>query len=428
MFDKLIDFFSHKRVLILGFGLEGKSTLEILKKIPCTIGISDICLNITDEIRNYELYSGENYLLAVDNFDIVMKAPGVILLDKLNTEQKEKITSQTDLLLRFTDNTVVGITGTKGKSTTSSLIHHLVPNSILIGNIGIPPLEKTNKLDKNTTIICEMSCHQLEYVRASPNIAVLLNVYEEHLDHYVNFDAYKRAKENIYLYQKENDLLIYNTELTVDTEANKFTASLSGKADIYLDNESLFIEDLIIPLSDIKTKLYGRHNLYNIGIAIMVALRLGVGLDDVLSGIESFSGLPHRLEVVGSFNGVEYINDSISTMPLAAISAVESFPETDTLIIGGMDRGIDYQPLIEYINSSDLQNIITLPDTGHKISGSLSKTVYKASDMAEAVEIAANITKKRCILSPAAASYGFYKNFEARGTHFKELVKEALTK
>ena len=216
MKEKLRNFFEGKKVLILGFGREGHSTLELIKNFNCKIGIADQNLAVTSELEQFELFSGENYLNAISEYDIVMKTPGIALFDRLSEMDKIKITGQTDLLLRFCENKIIGVTGTKGKSTTSSLIHHILghcgKNSVLIGNIGIPPLTITDSIEKDMIIVCEMSCHQLEYVQASPDIAILLNIYEEHLDHYIDFSAYKQAKENIYRFQNGNDVMIYNTE------------------------------------------------------------------------------------------------------------------------------------------------------------------------------------------------------------------------
>lgn len=432
MFSSLYDFFKYKRVLILGLGREGRSTLEILKKIPCTIGISDKNLTITEDIKDYELFSGDCYLGCLEDFDIIMKSPGIALFNDISKETKAKITSQTDLLLRYCKNKIVGITGTKGKSTTSSLTCHILKNcgmdAILIGNIGIPPLERIDDFKENTVIVCEMSCHQLEYVKASPDIAVLLNVFEEHLDHYVNFDAYKSAKENIYKYQSEKDILIINKELLKDgIKSEKVTASLSEKADICLDDNCLIIGNESFDIEKISTKLIGRHNLYNIGIAVYIAKKLGCKNDDIFEAVSTFTGLTHRLEEIGVFGGVHYINDSISTCPSTAIAAVNAFDRTDTLIIGGMDRGINYTELIDFINQSDIDNIILLPDSGYRIFDSLDgnkRNIVKAENMEEAVKTAKKVTKYRCILSPAAASYGFYKNFEERGEHFRKLVNE----
>lgn len=432
MFTSLNNFFKNKRVLILGLGREGRSTLEILKKIPCTIGISDKSLTVTEDIKDYELYSGDEYLNCLDSFDIIMKSPGIALFNNISDETKAKITSQTDLLLRYCKNRIIGITGTKGKSTTSSLTCHILKNcgidSVLIGNIGIPPLERIDDFKNNTVIVCEMSCHQLEYVKASPDIAVLLNVFEEHLDHYVDFNAYKSAKENIYKYQTENDLLIINKDLIKDSiKSERVTASLKEEADICLMDNSLIIGKESFEADKVRTRLIGRHNLYNIGIAVYIAKRLGCKNDDIFKAVSTFTGLTHRLEDIGVFGGVHYINDSISTCPSTAIAAVNAFDKTDTLIIGGMDRGIDYSELIDFINQSGIDNIILLPDSGYRIFDKLDcekRNIVKAENLEEAVNIAKRVTKYRCILSPAAASYGFYKNFEERGEHFRKLVND----
>ena len=361
-----------------------------------------------------------------------MKSPGIALLDMVSDEIKEKVTSQTDLLLRFRSNTVIGITGTKGKSTTSSLTCHILKecgkNAVLIGNIGIPPLERINEFEDDTIIVCEMSCHQLEYVKASPDIAVLLNIFEEHLDHYVDFNAYRGAKENIYHYMDEKGMLIIGSDCIHEQfGCEVVTASLEHEADIFVTADMLSINGVKIPLSGIDTKLIGHHNYYNIGIALCIALTLGCDKDEALKAVSSFRGLPHRLENVGIYNGVQYINDSISTCPSTAIAAVRSFDKVDTIIIGGMDRGIDYTELVDFLNNSDIENVILLPDSGYRIYSELDggkRSIYKAENLIDAVRHAKNVTKVRCLLSPAAASYGFYKNFEERGEHFRKLVTE----
>lgn len=433
MREKLKAFFEGKRALILGFGREGKSTLDLIKDFDCEIGISDQNLNVTDDIRQYELFSGDKYLDAVKEYDIVMKTPGIALLDKINEKDMEKITGQTDLFLRFCPNYTIGVTGTKGKSTTSSLITHILnhcgKNAVLIGNIGIPPLSVVDTLEKDTVAVMEMSCHQLEYVKASPKTAVLLNVYEEHLDHYIDFNAYKAAKENIYRYQGENDILIYgkslqNAKITF-LPSEKITASMEEKADIYVADKDIFVEGQRISFEKLAPKLEGKHNIYNIGIALCAAVRQGCDLDKAAEAVSSFNGLEHRMEFVKIVNGVKYINDSISTIPLATINAVKTF-NADTVIIGGMDRGINYDILVDFLNGGNAENIICLPDSGYRIADMLNTelNVYRVKDMEEAVAKAHCVAKRCCVLSPAAASYGFYKNFEERGRHFKELVNK----
>ena len=409
MKEKIKAFFEGKKVLILGFGREGKSTLDLIKDFDCEIGIADQSLAVTPEIEKYKLFGGESYLDSIKEFDIVMKTPGIALLDKISDTDKGKITGQTDLFLRFCPNATIGVTGTKGKSTTSSLIAHILKycgkNAVLIGNIGIPPLSVVNTLEKDTIAVLGMSCHQLEYVQASPSTAVLLNIYEEHLDHYVNFNAYKAAKENIYRYQRENGLLILNKNLLNEKLASlpfkKITASMEEEADIYVKENDIYVESRKISYEELSPKLEGKHNLYNIG------------------------GLEHRMEFVKTVNGVKYINDSISTIPLATINAVKTY-NADTVIIGGMDRGINYDILADFLNKGNVENIICLPDSGYRIADMLNtkSNIYKVKDMEEAVKKASETAQHCCVLSPAAASYGFYKNFEERGKHFKELVNK----
>ncbi|MCR4781111.1 MAG: UDP-N-acetylmuramoyl-L-alanine--D-glutamate ligase [Ruminiclostridium sp.] len=431
-YERLRGFFDGKSVLILGFGREGRSTLRLLKEFGnCKITIADRNDVSCPETEGIEVISGEHYLDRAGEFGIIMKAPGIALFDDVSADIKARITSQTDLLLRFCPNRVIGVTGTKGKSTTASLIHHFLreyESSVLVGNIGIPPLECVGGLnDRRTIIVCEMSCHQLEYVQASPWTAVYLNLFEEHLDHYTGFDAYRKAKENIYRFQRWADYLVVNKELAPENcAASVITASLTEDADISVSDGSLRIQGR--RYDNISTSLLGTHNLYNIGIAAYVAHYIafaGQTIDDVLGYAETFRPLSHRLEKVGTVNGAEYINDSISTCPSTAIAAVRAFDKVDTIIIGGMDRGIDYTELIDFLNGSDIENVILLPDSGHKIMPLLDgskRTLYKASDLADAVAFAKKVTKVRCVLSPAAASYGFYKNFEERGEHFRKLV------
>lgn len=404
---ELRDFFKDKRILILGFGLEGKSTLEILKAISCEIIIADKNPEAVKDLP-FEICTGEEYLSAIyDNvIDIIMKSPGIPLLGEIPAHVKDKITCQTDLLLRFRKNKIIGITGTKGKSTVSSLIFHILnycgKPAELIGNIGVPPLE--NEYTPETILVCEMSCHQLEYVKASPDVAIFLNLYEEHLDHYNSFEDYRAAKENIFRFQKPEagDILIRG------------------------EDEDLKIYRALI--NPENSKLRGEHNYNNMAVAVKAAVLFGCDEGEAVKAAESFPGLPHRLEVFTEINGVKYVNDSISTIPAAVIAAVDAFPDTDTLIIGGMDRGINYSLLIDFLEKNVIINIIALPDSGHKVADMLTArgdrpNLYRAKDMQDAVNHAVKVTKRRCILSPAAASYGFYKNFEERGEHFKETVK-----
>ena len=204
------------------------------------------------------------------------------------------------------------------------------------------------------------------------------------------------------------------------------TAAFGKPAEIWTDGEKIVHFGKEIPRGDIHTKLRGKHNLYNVAVALTAAVTAGAKLNECLEALKSFDGLEHRLEYVATVNGVEYINDSISTIPEASIAAVKAFDDTDCLILGGMDRGIPYDILGDFLNTGIVGNVILLPDSGKRIGALIANSevnVVHARNMEQAVSEAAKCAKRRVILSPAAASYGFYKNFEERGRHFKQLIK-----
>ena len=232
MISKLLNYLENKKILILGFGVEGKSTYKFLRRNFPKMNLTICDSNEIDinSLENVEILQGEEYLERINDYDIIMKSPGISFKDIDITNFKEKIKSQIELLLEFVDVFTIGITGTKGKSTTSSLIYEVLKeqnrNAILLGNIGTPIFECIDKIEKDTIVVLELSSHALEYMKLSPNISVLLNVFEEHLDHYKSLQNYIDAKYNIFKYQKENDYAIYNVdnelmkEHKVNTSAN----------------------------------------------------------------------------------------------------------------------------------------------------------------------------------------------------------------
>ena len=426
--------FQDKRAVILGLGREGKNWLDIVRGLFCCREIAVADINPLElEIRNVTPISGDNYLEVCKEFDIILQSPGVIIKDAYDDETKKKIISQTEMLMRLHPCKIIGVTGTKGKSTTASLVYHFLKScgikTMLIGNIGVPPLQRLEEMTEDTVAVCEMSCHQLEFVSHSPDIAVLLNIYPEHLDHYVSFDAYANAKRNIVRFQENGGTALVNKELlpTDCGAAAVKTMSFGSEADVWTDGNDIFVFGEKIPAEKIQTRLRGKHNLYNIAAALAAAVSAGADLNKCLESLKTFRGLEHRLEYVATKNGVEYINDSISTVPEATIAAVKAFDGTDCLILGGMDRGISYDLLGDFLNTGIVENVILLPDSGRRIARLIknqSVNTIKAADMEEAVKFASRCAKTRVILSPAAASYGFYRNFEERGRDFKRLVNE----
>lgn len=450
MIDNLIKYFEKKKILILGFGREGQSTYKLIRKY---LKNEHIYISDKNEVRkekydflkddeNITIICGDNYIESLESYDIIMKSPGISFVG-INTEKYiNKIKSQLELLLEFFDVFTIGVTGTKGKSTTSSLIYTVLQEqnkkSMLLGNIGIPVFDYIDKIQDDMILVLEMSSHQLEYMESSTNISVLVNVYPEHLDHYDSFEKYIEAKCNIFRYQKEGDYLIYNFDnenLNDNIKENiikskVYKVSLNGKdnSQVYLRNRKVYFEEKLLYDAEIeKRNLIGDYNLNNIMFVLTVSEILGLDISKTIKTINNFKSLNHRLELVGKYDDVYYYDNSIATVPMATIEAVKALGNVDTLIIGGMDRGIDYKEFIEYLNNSDIRNIICMPQTGHDIAKDLKEERrYVVNTIEEAVNLAKRITAKgkSCLLSPAAASYGFFKNFEEKGDIFQKLVKE----
>ncbi len=435
--------FKKQKIVILGFGKEGTSTYEYIRKyekdLPLVI-MDNKYQDIKVEDENIELCDIDYNRLK--DFDMIFKAPGVSFKDVDISEFKDKITSQLEYLLGHKKGYIIGITGTKGKSTTSSLIYNIIKDqgykTFLLGNIGNPIFDVMDDIDEDSYIVIEMSSHQLEYVTHSPDIAIILNLFEEHLDHYRSLDGYYKAKLNIAKYQSKDDYFLYssdNEDLNrykdlIQTESTKYDITFDKKENshTYILDDCVVVNDKKVFDINTEINLKGMHNIKDIMFALTVADILNLEDDGVIKSICDFEPLPHRMEFVGKYNDILFYNDSIATIPDAAINAIEALKKVDTLILGGMDRKISYDYFADYLNKSQVNNFICLPDTGHHIYDQLidKKHKYKVNDMEEAVKIAKKVTKKEmiCLLSPAASSYGFYKNFEERGNKYKELVRK----
>lgn len=426
MIDSIFRRLRGKSILIAGFGREGKSTLNFLSKYltHAVIGVADKNESALQDLDNkrYNLYSGDNYLDAASDYDIVIKTPGISVKD-INIDHS-KISSQTDLFLEAFHSQTIGVTGTKGKSTTSTLIYHLLKESgkdvILAGNIGIPIFDCISNINRRTIVVYELSAHQLQFINRSPHVGVLLNVFEEHLDHFGAFDKYKDAKINIMRYMHDNDIAILNNKLS-------FTAELMQTR--YVTFESYNFDDYDLDWNEMP--LQGEHNKLNIKAALCACYSFGVTISELLSHLKTFKPLEHRQEYVGTFNGVKFYNDSISTIPQATVAALQTIKNVNFLLLGGFDRGIDYQPLIEFLKENPLQYVLLTGDAGNTIKGLLQTAGYKGNmyeygDMQSAFDMIKKHSKEGdvCLLSPAAASYDRYKNFEERGKVFKEFAEK----
>lgn len=392
------------------------------------------------EDLNLEISMGANYLNGIEQYDLIIKTPGISFKNVNITDFQDKITNQLELFLEFIECFTIGITGTKGKSTTSSLTYKVLKDQekdvFLIGNIGEPIFDNIEKIHKNSMVVLELSSHALQYVKKSPNIAILLNIYKEHLDYYTSFEEYAMAKFNITKFQNENDRLIYNydneTMKKFRVRENDYAVTLTQKPNtknsVYIEEGNIYCNKAKIMNVDRKLKLKGIHNIHNIMFVLAICDILKIDFEKALRTIENFKTLEHRMEFVGKIDSVEYYNDSIATIPEATINTINALERVNTLIVGGKDRGIELQELINFLQNSKVENIICLPKTGEYIYEGLknnnNKNLYMVSNLQQAVQIAKKSTKKGmiCVLSPAASSYGFFKNFEERGKVYKELI------
>lgn len=412
-----------KSILILGFGREGRSSLAFIRKfLPhAVLGVADgngDALAGLEENYKVKTYSGANYLDAINDYDLVLKTPGISLKDK--EIDLSKITSQTDLFLEEFHDRIIGVTGTKGKSTTSTLISHLLKESgrdvFLVGNIGIPVFDVIEKLTQNSLIVFELSAHQLQFIHRSPHVGILLNVFEEHLDHFGTFEAYRNAKLNIIRKMGDGDWAVTTDEFGF--EVGDFFGRIISYP--YYDFE---VDWDSVPLK-------GAHNVLNVKAALCACGAFGIPADEVISHLYTFKPLEHRQELVGIFDGVTFYNDSISTIPQAAIAAVETIKNVRFLLLGGYDREIDYTPLTEYLMKNKIEHLLFTGNAGKRMMSMLENAGYQGdmttyANLPEAFSIVQSKAKTGdvCLLSPAAASYDQYKNFEERGRLFKSLAE-----
>lgn len=441
MYNNIIERFKDKNIAILGFGKEGKSTYNFLRKHlptqPLTIldGNEKLLENneYLNDDKNITLVLGKDYLNNLTTYDYIFKSPGVKIPDETFNIIKDNITSQIGIALELFRDNIIGVTGTKGKSTTSSLIYQVLREQnvdcLLLGNVGNPIFDYIDDIKEDTKLVIEMSSYQLETAKHSPHISIILNLYEDHLNYHGTLEEYHYSKLNIYKYQKENDIALYtssNDNINKYLSANKYLSNLIDiDKEFEIINDDILYRNIKIYNKNEERYLVGDHNLINILFVIRVALLLNLDMNQTIKTINSFKPLEHRMEYVGEFNGIKYYNDTIATIPEATISCLKALKVIDTIIFGGMDRGINYQPLINYFNESNIENFICMPETGYKLASSIKRgNIYKVETLDEAVDIAKKVTKTACLLSPAAPSYNAFKNFEEKGNYYKKLIKD----
>ncbi len=442
----MLEKFESKKIIILGFGREGIDSFLFFKKLfpKMILAIGDrqefkelgteAKKAINKNKKSIILHLGKNYLKPLKNYEIIVKSPGIPLKNiKSFLKRGQVVSSQTKIFFDNCPGTIIGVTGTKGKSTVSSLVYQILKKARLkahlVGNIGEPALPFLFKATAGDIYVYELSSHQLSGLGKSPQVAVFLNLYPEHLDYYKNFKEYSRAKANICLYQKKGDYLIFNPE-------NKTVAGFSAKSKAFkLKINPGQVKRLI---SEKDNPLIGDFNLYNISAAVNVSKIFDIGDETIKEAVKSFKPLPHRLEPVGKYKGISFYNDSLATLPEATISAIDAIgPGLETLISGGFDRGLSFAKLGEKILKSRIKTLILFPTTGAKIKKAVEKAavgakkplprMFFSGNMASAVKSAYQNTGsgKICLLSCASASFNMFKDYQDRGNQFKKNVKKS---
>lgn len=447
-----------KKVAIIGLGVSNKPLIEYLYNLGATITVFDnrtkdkVDEDIWNKVIEYNLqYSiGENYLSKLVGFDVIFRSPSCRPdLPQIQEEIKKGsiLTSEIELVLKLTPSKTIGITGSDGKTTTTSLIYEILKRKykcFLGGNIGTPLFTKINEMKPEDIVILELSSFQLMNMELSTNIAVVTNISPNHLNVHKDYKEYIDSKANIFKNQKEDDVLIINYDNDI---TKNFAKTANGKVVYFsrkakLPNGVIYDEDTVkICENDLRRhvinkkniKIRGLHNIENICAAIAATCTL-VEPAEQAEAIKQFTGVEHRLEFVRELNGVKWYNDSIASSPNRTIAGLKSYDENIVLIAGGRDKHLDYEPLAKPI-IDNVKTLIIMGETAEKIKNAVMRelevekkqmNIIKVKNVEEAVLEASNQAKSGEIVlfSPASTSFDMFKNFEERGKKFKEEVNK----
>lgn len=447
--------FKNKKVAILGFGIEGRDLVKFLLQKGAIVTVLDRKVQSELDLAGLpapkiNFICGPDYLSqGLKDYEIVFRSPGVYrYLPEIIEAEKSgvEISSSIKLFFDLCPAKIIGVTGTKGKGTTSTLIYKILETSgknvYLAGNIGKPVLSLLPKLKKDSWVILELSSFQLIDMAKSPHIAVVLNITLDHMDWHKNKEEYVNAKKNIVRFQLEDDLAVINADyessmqFAKEAKAGKYYFSKKKKVKgCYVQKNQIVLETSGEKWEVGSTKdllLRGRHNWENVSAAVCASYLAKADIDSIKKAVFSFKGLEHRLELVESVGGVTFYNDSISTNPQTTRAAVEAFSESKTLILGGSDKGLGYDEMARKISSDkSVKGIIFIGEIGKKIADSFKKANFSGGalilgkvPMDRVIEVAAQSTPKGGIvlLSPATASFDMFKDYKDRGNQFKEAV------
>jgi len=433
-----------RKVGILGLGREGQAALEYLRYVHPGLELALICESPPDNEFAAQLGDKDRLITGplsqaqLDRFDLLVRSPGISPYRRSVQSAIEagvEITTPSSLwFASHTSEKTICITGTKGKSTTSALLAHALEacgyHVRLAGNIGRPLLSCDDN-DVDWWVI-ELSSFQLADLDAKPTVAVILNLSEDHLDWHGNERVYRRDKLKLVELAGDSPV-IANAADPVLAEALSGCTDISwfnSDAGIHVDGSSILDGEEVLPLR-VPQELPGVHNLANIAAALAVIKAIGADIKAAASGIASFQSLPHRLQLVGERDGIRFVNDSIASSPVATAAALEAMAGRPvTLIVGGLDRGLDWTPYMRVFESGMPQAIIAIPDNGPKIIETLRNAGLKAAygfheapGLGKAVELAEEITEVGgvVLLSPGAPSFPRFRDYRERGRNFARI-------
>jgi len=446
---------SGKKIAILGFGLEGASCVNYLGARNQIFIIDQKSKDQIDDYLWKKLkvkdikFLWRNKLPKALDVDLVVRSPGVRPDSPQIKEllgEKTQVTSTTNIFFDECPSPIIGVTGTKGKGTTATLIYEILRKKsksvFLAGNIGTPVLEILPKLKKDSFAVLELSSFQLLDLKKSPHLAVILMVTSEHLDWHNNQDEYIDAKKPIVSYQTKNDFAVVNAdfanskEIVRNTKSKIYYFSTKKRTNgVYLKGRK--IVSTIKKFEEIcdvsKIRLVGKHNIENVLAAVAVSKIYSAKNDDIVKVLTAFKGLEHRLELIAEKNQIQFYNDSFSTTPETTIAAIESFKNKKVLILGGSSKKSDFSNLAEKIVSdSSIKAILLIGQEAQRIKNSITRYGDFAGNIIDGGENMKKIVKRAfsvaesgsiVLLSPACASFDMFKNYKDRGENFKTEVQ-----
>ncbi len=441
------------RIAVLGYGKQGQAAVEYWGK-GNEITVCDFNENI-DLPLGVDRQLGKNYLHGLDRFNLIVRSPIIHPQDISDANSGDyilrKVTTVTEEFMRNCPAQIIGVTGTKGKGTTSTLITKFLEAAgktvHLGGNIGTPPLEMFKwDIKEADWVVLELANFQLIDLRVSPRIAVCLMVVPEHLDWHKDLAEYVKAKQNLFRHQSDKDLAIFNRLSDMSAEVAEVSPAMKMSYEVpeenmepnekngcYVLGDSIYMDDeKVCAIADVK--LLGRHNLQNVCAAIAAVWDI-IGNDNevIIKVVREYEGLEHRLELVREFNGVKYYDDSFGTTPETAIVAIEAVKEPKILILGGSDKKASYDELADTVKKSNVKNVMLIGYTGPAIRSALNSIGYTniidgGKDMKSIVENAKSVAQPgdAVLLSTACASFDMFKNYQDRGEQFHKAV-ESIT-